>query len=191
MTEYTSVLDRLTADRTLPKKTDKWALKSTDFAGRTSGGFQWPDKGWIEPAPTEREFTKGDPRPQFDGDGMCVAHTYAGLGSGGHRALCLLLVAYDTADVLGEGGGKVRVSRAFVVERLDGEQVIRDHGAGANLNGAYLTGADLTGADLNGANLARANLNGANLTGADLAGADLAGADRADLVARGALGLTP
>lgn len=137
MTTYASVLDRLTADRKPPKNTDRWALKATDFAGRTRGGFQWPNRGWVE---ASGPFTvSADPCPSVEGDGLCVATTYSGLASGRQRALCLLLVAYSQADVLAERDGKVRVKRARVVELRGADLSVAD------LSGAYLSGANLRG----------------------------------------------
>lgn len=176
MTKYASVLDRLTEGRELPEGCDRWALKATDFAGRTRGGFAWPAEGWVE-APGPIIEDNHTACPDAEGDGLCVALTYSALGSGGHRALVLLLVAVRDADVLGTDGFKLRVHRAYVVERLDGEQVLREHGHGANLFDANLRGADLADADLSGANLYGADLDGANLRGAYLAGADLSGTD--------------
>lgn len=66
---------------------------------------------------------------------------------------------------------------------VDGWQLLRAHGAGADLRGAPLRGArlaaarlgsaDLSEADLRTADLEKADLSGANLTGADLTGACL------------------
>lgn len=147
MTKYASVLDRLTEGRELPEGCDRWVLKATNFAGRTRGGFAWPTEGWVE-APGPIIDDNHGACPYAEGDGLCVALTYSALSSGGHRALVLLLVAVRDADVLGTDGFKLRVHRVYVVERLDGEQVLREHGHGANLDGANLRGADLRGTDL-------------------------------------------
>lgn len=176
MGEYASILERLTEGRALPEGCDGWALKATDFAGRTRGGFQWPDKGWVKASGPFDEVS-GDPCPSWEGDGVCVALTYEGMASGGHRALAMMLVAFAESDVLGHSADKLRLRKAFVVERLDGEQVTRAHGSGANLYSANLHGADLHSADLRGANLRGANLRGADLHSADLRGADLYGAN--------------
>lgn len=174
MTTHANILDRITEGRDLPDGCDRWALKATDFAGRTRGGFRWPDHGWVEADSPDPSNT--DACPIREGDGVCVGLTFAGIASGGHRALALLLVAFSSDDALssladGYGLDKVRVRRAFVVERLDGEQVVSEHGARANLRWANLYGADLGGADLRGADLYGADLRGADLRSANLHGA--------------------
>lgn len=143
MTEYASILDRITEGRELPEGTTHWALKATDFAGRTRGGFQWPDHGWVT-APNP-DPTNTDACPIREGDGICVGLSHRGIAQGGHRALALMLVAFHENAALSPhvGVDKVRLSAAFVVERLDGERLIKDHGAGADLRGADLQGADL------------------------------------------------
>jgi uncharacterized protein YjbI with pentapeptide repeats len=193
---YASVLDRLTEGRKLPKGTDTWAFKSVKADLRTSHGYRWPYPGkWAECDPDKiiTENKGSCPRTGCVGDGLCVATTYAGMKLGGIPARTMLLVAYHSKDLLGNSeAGKLRVARVRVVELLDGETVLKSHGAkadltradltGANLTGADLTGADLTGADLTGADLYEAYLTGANLTEAyltraDLSGANLTGAD--------------
>ena len=157
---------------------------------RSSRGFRWPFPGGtaVAPLPDGQEFTRRGPCPDFVGDGLCLAKTWAGAASGAIPAITCLLVEFDPADVLGEDHDKLRVSRCRVVDVFDAPALIRDGwcpGAdltGANLTGANLTRADLsvaylTGANLTGANLARANLTGANLARANLARANLAGAD--------------
>jgi len=117
------------------------------------------------------------------GDGLCLAKTWRGAGSGSIPAITCLLVEFDQADVLGEDDHKIRVSRCQVVDLFDAPALIRDGWcAGADLTRAYLARADLTGAYLAGADLGGAYLTGADLTGADLGGAYLgeaylAGAD--------------
>jgi hypothetical protein len=175
-------------------------FKITRTDGTTHNGYRWP-----LPMPGERirvEATQptehDDPCPQHEGDGLCVALTAKAASSGGIRlASCIgLLLEYDDADILAEGGGKVRVRAVDVTGIFDVLTIIKAGltkdltGAnllGANLTGAYLTRADLlganllwaylTGADITGANLLWANLTGANLTGANLLGANLTGAD--------------
>ena len=173
-----SILDRLTKDRALPDGCDRWALKATDFAGRTRGGFQWPTEGWVECAAPDPSNLGAC--PAREGDGLCVGLTYKGIAQGSHRALALLLVAYAQGDVLGEDVHKVRLRRVRVVERLDGERVLRDFGAGADLTRANLTGANLTGANLTGADLTDADLTRAYLTDADLTDANLTRANLTD-----------
>ena len=153
---------------------------------RSSRGYRWPFPGqWAE---SSGPYTTGDPCPQHEGDGICVALSWAGAASGGIPAICGLLVGYRPDDVLGSDATKVRVKRAYVLEVIDPPALLRagcGHGAylaranlaRANLTRANLAGADLDGANLNRADLYRANLTGANLTGANLYGADLDGAN--------------
>ena len=152
---------------------------------RSSHGYRWPWPGneATAPLPDGQEFTRGDPCPQFIGDGLCLAKTWRGAASGSIPAITCLLVEFDQADVLGEDDDKIRVSRCRVVDVFDGPALIRDgwcRGAdlrGANLRGAGLGYADLWSADLGYADLRGANLGGANLGGADLRYADLGGAN--------------
>ena len=136
---------------------------------RSSHGYRWPFPGneAVPPLPDGAEFTRGDPCPHFEGDGLCLAKTWAGAASGLIPAITCLLVEFEDADVLGEDDDKVRVSRCRVVDVFDAPALIRD---------GWCTGADLTRADLGGADLTRAYLGGADLTRADLGGADLTGA---------------
>ena len=147
---------------------------------RSSRGFRWPWPGneAVAPLPAGREFTHGDPCPQFEGDGLCLAKTWQGAASGGIPAITCLLVEFDDGDVLGEDDDKLRVSRCRVVDVFDAPALIRDGWcAGANLCGADLRGANLRDANLWDANLWDANLRGANLRGANLRGADLGDAN--------------
>ncbi len=147
---------------------------------RSSHGYRWPFPGneAVPPLPDGAEFTRGDPCPQFVGDGLCLAKTWRGAASGNIPAITCLLVEFDEADVLVEDDDKVRVTRCRVVDLFDAPALIRDGWcAGANLGGANLGGANLWGANLWGANLGDANLRGANLRGANLWGANLGGAN--------------
>ena len=131
---------------------------------RSSHGYRWPWPGnqAIAPLPDGAGFTRGNPCPRFEGDGLCLAKTWRGAASGGIPAITCLLVEFDQADVLGEDDDKIRVSRCRVVDVFDAPALIRD---------GWCLGADLGGADLRGADLRGANLRGANLRGADLWGA--------------------
>ena len=153
---------------------------------RSSHGYRWPFPGQeaVAPLPDGREFTRGDPCPQFKGDGLCLAKTWRGATSGGIPAITCLAVEFDPADVLGEDVDKIRVARCRVVDVFDAPALIRDgwcQGAdlgGANLWGANLRYANLRGANLEGANLRYANLRYANLLGANLRDADANGLTR-------------
>jgi hypothetical protein len=148
----------------LPEGYDSWAIKSVRPDLRTRNGFRWPFPGNA----TERVVLLDHNRscPEREGDGVCVATTWAGMASGGFPARTLLLLAYRAAESRGDETGKLRVPQAFVVDVIDGEQLLVHHGRGANLGGADLEGAYLGGADLGGANLGGANLEGAYLEGA-------------------------
>ena len=178
---------------TLPDGYDRWGIKSVQPDLRTYKGYQWPFPGGVAHA-QDVDPTNTDACPGRPGDGLCVATTWQGMASGGIPARTLLLVAYRGAEILGrdEEEGKLRCRDVAVVAVVDGERLLREAGAGANLTGANLgwanlgranlSGANLTGANLGwanlyGAHLYRAHLGGADLSGADLSGADLAGAD--------------
>ena len=123
---------------------------------RSSHGYRWPWPGnqAIAPLPDGAGFTRGNPCPRFEGDGLCLAKTWRGAASGGIPAITCLLVEFDQADVLGEDDHKIRVSRCRVVDVFDAPALIRDGWClGADLGGADLRGAaDLWGADLRYAN---------------------------------------
>ena len=168
-------------------KLTAWRAVHPDL--RSSNGFRWPFPGKkaVAPLPEGREFTRGNPCPEFVGDGLCLAKTWRGAASGGIPAITCLEVTYRPEHVLGQDADKVRVSECRVVDVFDAAGLIRDGWiSGANLTRAYLTGAYLSGAYLSGANLSeayltranlsRANLSGANLSEASLTGADLTGA---------------
>ena len=143
---------------------------------RSSHGYRWPfpPNEAVAPLPAGEEFTRGDPCPQFPGDGLCLAKTWRGASSGSIPAITCLLVEFDEADVLGEDDDKLRVSRCRVIDVYDGPALLRaGFGAGADLTRANLTRAYLTRADLRGAYLYRADLRGANLAGANLSRANL------------------
>ena len=198
----TNPIDRITEGRNLPEGCDTWGIKSVRPGLRTRHGFQWPASGWVAVDPDGIDQANASPYPSRQGDGLCVASTWEGMASGNIPARALLLVAYSRADVLGGDAHKVRVSRACVVEVLDGVSVLapgddlrRANLAGVDLTGANLTGVDLTGANLTDADLYCANLTDANLTGADLSNANLSNADLtcADLTdanLTGAVGVT-
>ena len=131
---------------------------------RSSHGYRWPWPGneATAPLPDGAEFTRGEPCPRFEGDGLCLAKTWRGAASGGIPAITCLLVEFEQADVLCEDDDKIRVSRCRVVDVFDGPALIR---------GGWCLGADLRYADLRRADLRRADLGGADLGGADLRGA--------------------
>ena len=179
--EYASILDRITEGRALPDGCDVWGFKAVRPDLTTYKDFRWAFPGnWVHASNVDESNTGAG--PAIAGDGLCVAHTFAAMSSGDITARTLLLLAYRKPDVVGSEGGRVWSRSVLVVDLLDGERIVRDFGAGANLFlanlvGANLAGANLAGADLVGANLAGADLIGANLAGADLANAKLAGAN--------------
>ncbi len=173
--------------------TTRTAFRAVHPDFRSSWGFVWPFPGGE--AVAAGPFTDHEGGcPQSAGDGICLAHTWAGVASGGIPAFTVLVCEYDAADLLGFEGGtvevpeKVRVKRARVLRAVDFPATLRGDVrrddalpyadlSRADLYGADLTGANLTGANLTGAYLSRANLYGADLTGAYLTGAYLTGAN--------------
>ncbi|MGH2664162.1 MAG: pentapeptide repeat-containing protein, partial [Actinomycetota bacterium] len=118
---------------------------------KTRNGYQWPGLGRWATVPADRIKTSNKtPCPIQDGDGLCLAKNFQGARLSGIPARTVLVCGYRQEDVLGEDSDKLRVSRAFVVELLDGESVIKQAGRaylrGADLGGAYLGGAYLGGA---------------------------------------------
>jgi hypothetical protein len=175
MTIYKNPLDIITAGYSLPDGYDSWGIKSVGFDGRTKHGFQWPEPGKATAVYPLDDH--GSSCPRRKGDGLCVATTWAGMASGGYRAFCILLVAYRAAETRGNEAGKLRCPQVFVVDRLDGESLVRRNLQGADLRAANLRGANLRGADLRDANLQDANLRDADLQDANLWGANLWGAN--------------
>jgi hypothetical protein len=172
------LLDVITKDRELPEGYDQWAIRTVRPDLRSRNNYRYPFPGKV--AKAAGPFSEGrDECPSHDGDGICAATTWQGMASGGVTASTLLLVAYKEKHVLGgsRSGGKLRLRRFLVVDVIDGLDLLRKSGKGANLSGANLYGANLYGANLSGANFSGANLYGANLRGANLSGANLSGAD--------------
>ena len=162
-----------------------YAFKLTDIDGETSHEFVWPMTEGAKVVASGPFTVSDNPCPSMEGDGLCLALTWQGAQSGGQQARCMLIVSYDTDDVLAESVDKLRVKQCRVESGpIDVHKAIRrGEKWWANLTWANLTRADLTGANLTGANLTRADLYGANLTGANLTGANLTWANltRADL----------
>lgn len=173
---------------TLPDGYDAWGIKTVTLGNRTYLNYKWPHPGGIATCnPALIDTNNTTPCPSSQGDGLCVATTWRGMASSGIPARLLLLVAYKNSEVLGSWEDKLlRTRTVAVVAQVDGEQLLKTHGHGKNLNGAdlrnmilwqaSLNNADLTNASLNNADLRNATLNGANLQGATLNGANLQGA---------------
>jgi uncharacterized protein YjbI with pentapeptide repeats len=147
----------------------QWAWKAVDVDHTTRNGFQWPFTGTVK---ATGPFTHGDPCPRSEGDGLCLAKTFAGASQRGKPTQLVLLVSYLQKDLLGEDEAKLRVKQCRV-ERLenwihDSWKLITKYG-----NSADLSSADLRFANLNAANLRFANLNSAILSSADLSSTDL------------------
>ena len=186
-------LQTLFAGKPVVKGDYRLGFRSVHADLRSRDGFRYPwPGGWATCDPKGRKFTDG-PCAQFVGDGLHVAKTFRGAGSGGISPQTLLLVAFSPGDVLGEDSDKVRVQRLYVVEvialtallpvigaNLGGANLCGANLRGANLRDAYLRDANLGGADLGGANLRDAYLRDANLRGANLCGANLRGANLRD-----------
>ena len=138
---------------------------------RSSRGFVWPFPGGTAVAAGPFTDRPNDGCPAHDGDGLCLATTWAGVASGGIPAITVLVCSYGTRSLLGTepDGSKVRVKRARVERVVDFPAMLRgDIEPDAALPTANLSGANLSGANLYGADLSRANLSGADLYGANL-----------------------
>jgi uncharacterized protein YjbI with pentapeptide repeats len=156
----------------------QWAWKAVDVDHTTRNGFQWPFTGTVK---ATGPFTHGDPCPRSEGDGLCLAKTFAGASQRGKPTQLVLLVSYLQKDLLGEDEAKLRVKQCRV-ERLenwihDSWKLITKYGNSANLSSADLRLANLSSANLYAAGLSLANLRFANLNSADLSSADLYAAD--------------
>jgi hypothetical protein len=159
-----------------------WGWKAVEADLSSRNGYRYKLGGWsIASKPLK---SNSDPRPEAEGDGLCIARNFYGVAQGGRPCRTILICAYLQADILGQDDSKLRVSKLFVpdwglwsIEVLARRAYLsRADLSGANLNGAYLSRAYLSGADLRGAYLSGADLRGADLSGADLRGADLRGA---------------
>ncbi len=153
----------------------KWAWRSVHPDFRSRNNYRWPYPGNWATASGPYHTLNNDPCPAAEGDGICLAHTLYGAGSGGIRLGTGLICAYLEPDVLGHDRDKLRVKRAWVAEVVDTLGQLT--GDGADLSGADLSGANLRSANLSGADLYDANLRGAHLYSANLYSANLSGAD--------------
>ena len=92
----------------MSKKLTAWRAVHPDL--RSSNGFRWPFPGKkaVAPLPAGSEFSRGNPCPEFVGDGLCLAKTWRGAASGGIPAITCLEVTYRPEHVLGEDADKVR-----------------------------------------------------------------------------------
>jgi hypothetical protein len=165
------LLEWLGSQHDLPEGCDAWGIRTR----ASQGGFLYPTEGWsVAPGPI---LGHDGVSPAAPGDGVCIAYTWAGLATIRLPAASLMLVAYGPDDLLSRRDpNTARLKRMFVVDNVDGADLIRYHAMGANLAGANLAGMDLRNAELFGADLTDANLEGTNLSGASLYAASLHGA---------------
>ena len=127
-----------------------WRVVRPD--GRSRNDFLWKFKGVMSCARANILKDNTGPCPQQEGDGLCLAKTWAGAASGGIAAITGLAVTYRPRDILGENREKLRVRRCVVLGPIDLHRSIRaGKGRGANLGGANLRRANLGGANLYGA----------------------------------------
>jgi hypothetical protein len=113
-----------------------WGWKSVHADLRTRDNFQWPLPGeWVRSDHAVDPANSGA-CPKRPGDGVCIAHTFAGAASGGIRLGTALIVGYHVQDVLGADNDKVRVRCAWVWALDDVIRLIID-------SRAYLAGANL------------------------------------------------
>ena len=144
-------LQTLFAGKPVTKGDYRLGFRSVHADLRSRDGFRYPwPGGWAECDPHGRKHSTG-PCAQFVGDGLHVAKTFRGAGSGGISPQTLLLAAFLPADVLGEDSDKVRVKRLYVVEVVALTALLPI--ISAYLGGANLRGADLRDADLRGAKI--------------------------------------
>ena len=176
----------------LPEGFDSWALKSTRPDLTTFGLYQWPQPGGIAECDPAKIIVGSDgPCPSAYGDGLCVGLNWDAMASGGFPARTLLLVAFATKDILGDGSGKVRVSKAAVVAIVDGERLLNEHSKTQDLSGALLEGmmfnfSLMCGITLTSANISHASFHMARLEGANLKWAIANHADFSHAFMRGA-----
>ena len=202
MTEYVSLLDRLTENLTLPEGYDRWGMKTVDALRRTWNAFLWPAVGGEVKSWDSRGIVRPyDACPRSPGDGLTVALDPEQMSSGGLPVHAILTVAYREEDVVGREPWKIRTKgyvrvvgeallgdldlRGVHLGRLDAQRVyaryVRLSGSllheakfdYADLCSADLSRADLTGALIHAAELSYADLQGANLSYVDLQGAEL------------------
>ena len=158
----------------LPEGFDSWALKSTRPDLTTFDLYQWPQPGGIAECDPEKIVVDSNgPCPSAYGDGLCVGLNWDAMASGGFPARTLLLVAYATKDILGQGGGKVRVSKAAVVAIVDGERLLAEHSKMQDLSGALLEGMKFNFSRMSGITLTSATLHRASFREAWLDDANL------------------
>ncbi len=188
---YKPFINKLTEGEALPPGFDTWGFKIvrgdlTTYMLPSGQRYQWPHPSQGNPATVEDPSASGTatcPSPTVGG--FAIAKTLRGAAAGGYGYGPLLLVAYNSADVLAEDTGKVRVGRAAVVKVFHSAIYMDSAGydlSGADLRGLRLTGVNFAGANLTGARLAGAQLEtghfeGANCTGANFSRAGLAAAD--------------
>lgn len=177
-TEYRDLLPVIVEQEAavLPDGCDAWALKSVRPDLGTWTWFRWAHPGGTSRSDYSVNHNNTSTCPTSDGDGLCIATTWQGMASDVRPSHNLLLVAYQSGNVLGRDDerGELRVAGpVHVVSFIDGEQFVRENGARANLYGADLAWADLTEANLTEAYLYEAYLYEVNLTAANLTEADL------------------
>jgi len=135
-----NLLEVITKDRVLPAGYDGWAIRTVRPDLTSSRGFRYPYPGNVAVAPGPILDHRGE-CPIAAGDGICAALTWRGMASGGVAARTLLLVAYNSDDILGRSDEKLRLQHFLVVELIDGESLLVKSGQDADLRGANLRGA--------------------------------------------------
>ncbi len=149
-----------------------WGWKAVEIGLTTRNGFQyWLGKWAKAKLPEGEEFTTCEPGPSFDGDGICIATTFAGAASSMRPAAVAIYCGYYSKDVLGGCYGKVRVKKLYVYPQVfDVAKMLREgmgkycNFAFANFSGMDLNGSDLRGAKLTWANLCKTNMQRTYLT---------------------------
>src|SRR6266568_4644545 len=115
-----NLLEKITANRELPKGYDAWAIRTVDLDFTSSNGYRYPYPGTVAKAPGPLDRSHHGECPSAPGDGICAARNWAGMASGGKSARLLLLVAYRNVDILGSSANKLRLAEFLVVDVLSG-----------------------------------------------------------------------
>lgn len=152
-----------------------WKAVQPDLT--TRHGFRWHPRTIVR-SDHNPVASNATACPAHQGDGLCIAKTWAGAASAGFTTHVCLTVWYNPQLVAGEDKDKLRVlGEVHIGDPYDAQRMIRDGWLkGGDLSYANLSYANLYDVNLRGANLHGANLQGTNLSGADLYGADLSGA---------------
>ena len=102
-----------------------WAWKAIDVDFTTWGGFVWPFPGNEASSAENLDPNNHGPCPTREGDGLCLAKTWAGAAARGAATHAVLVVSYLADDVLGYDADKLRVKRCQVYCLWDAHRLLR------------------------------------------------------------------